>query len=58
VFAIMLDDFVISRFLCIAECTTIPIKVYSSARDAGGPSLNALATIMMAMSLLAVAGAT
>jgi spermidine/putrescine transport system permease protein len=55
VFAISIDDFVISRYLCVEGCTTIPIKIYSAARNAGSPSLNALATIMMALSLLAIA---
>jgi spermidine/putrescine transport system permease protein len=54
VFAISIDDFVISQFLCAQGCTTIPIKIYSAARNAGNPSLNALATIMMALSLLSI----
>ena len=54
VFAISIDDFVISQFLCAQDCTTIPIKIYSAARNAGNPSLNALATIMMALSLLSI----
>jgi spermidine/putrescine transport system permease protein len=54
VFAISIDDFVISAFLCIEGCTTIPIKIYSAARNAGKPSLNALASIMMVSSLLAI----
>lgn len=54
VFAISIDDFVISQFLCAQDCTTIPIKIYSAARNAGNPSLNALATIMMLLSLLSV----
>jgi spermidine/putrescine transport system permease protein len=54
VFAIAIDDFVISQFLCIADCTTIPMKIYAAARNAGNPGLNALATIMMLTSLLAV----
>ena len=54
VFAISIDDFVISQFLCAQECTTIPIKIYSAARNAGNPSLNALATIMMLLSLLSI----
>jgi len=54
VFAISIDDFVISQFLCVQECTTIPIKIYSAARNAGNPSLNALATIMMLLSLLSI----
>ena len=54
VFAISIDDFVISAFLCIEGCTTIPIKIYSAARNAGNPSLNALASIMLVSSLLAI----
>jgi spermidine/putrescine transport system permease protein len=54
VFAISIDDFVISQFLCAQDCTTIPIKIYSAARNAGNPSLNALASIMMALSLLSI----
>ncbi len=54
VFAISIDDFVISQFLCAEGCTTIPIKIYSAARNAGNPSLNALATIMMTLSLLSI----
>ena len=54
VFAISIDDFVISSFLCIEGCTTIPIKIYSAARNAGNPGLNALASIMMVSSLLAI----
>ena len=57
VFAISIDDFVISAFLCIEGCTTIPIKIYSAARNAGSPGLNALATVMMALSLLAITAA-
>jgi spermidine/putrescine transport system permease protein len=54
VFAISIDDFVISQFLCAQGCVTIPIKIYSAARNAGNPSLNALATIMMLLSLLSI----
>lgn len=54
VFAISIDDFVISAFLCVEGCTTIPIKIYSAARNAGSPGLNAIASIMMFLSLFAV----
>jgi spermidine/putrescine transport system permease protein len=57
VFAITIDDFVISQFLCIADCTTIPMKIYSAARNAGNPGLNAVAALMMVFSLAAVVGA-
>jgi spermidine/putrescine transport system permease protein len=53
-FAISIDDFVISAFLCTQDCTTIPIKIYSAARNAGNPGLNAVATLMLVTSLLAI----
>jgi spermidine/putrescine transport system permease protein len=57
VFAISIDDFVISAFLCVEQCTTIPIKIYSAARNAGNPGLNALAALMMISSLAAITAA-
>jgi spermidine/putrescine transport system permease protein len=55
VFAISIDDFVISQWLsCGSECDTVPIRVYSATRGAPMPSVNALATIMVAMTLSAV----
>ena len=48
VFAISIDDFVISQFLSAgAASATIPVKLYSAARNAPLPSLNALATLML-----------
>lgn len=55
VFAITIDDFVISIFLCIQGCETVPIKIYSRARLAPTPSLNALASLMLVGSLSAIA---
>ena len=47
VFAISIDDFVISQFLCAEGCTTDPDQDLQRGSNAGNPSLNALATIMM-----------
>jgi spermidine/putrescine transport system permease protein len=48
VFAISIDDFVISQWLsCGADCDTIPIRIYSATRAAPLPSINALAAIMV-----------
>jgi spermidine/putrescine transport system permease protein len=56
VFADAIDDFVIVRYLSTGAATeTIPIKIYSTARNAPTPALNALATIMLVSTLLAVA---
>jgi spermidine/putrescine transport system permease protein len=56
VFAISIDDFVISQFLLGgAESVTIPVQLYSGARLAPPPSLNALATILMVVTIGAIA---
>lgn len=56
VFATSVDDFVISSFLSIGASTeTVPIKIYSGARAGSTPALNALATVMLLVTLLAVA---
>jgi spermidine/putrescine transport system permease protein len=54
-FAISIDDFVISAFLMgDASSATIPVKLYSAARLAPSPALNALASILLFASLLAI----
>lgn len=56
VFAISIDDFVISQFLSRdASTETVPVKIYSNARGAPTPALNALASVMLFASLLAIA---
>ncbi len=55
VFAISIDDFVISQFLSGgADSVTIPVRLYSGARLAPPPSLNALATILLVATVGAV----
>ena len=55
VFAMSVDDFVISSFLSTGAATeTVPIKIYSGARAGSTPALNALATVMLIFTLLAV----
>jgi spermidine/putrescine transport system permease protein len=56
VFADVIDDFVLVRYLS-SDAATEPmsVKIYNSARSSPTPALNALATIMLASSLLAVA---
>ncbi len=59
VFATSVDDFVISSFLSTGASTeTVPIKIYSGARAGSTPALNALATVMLLLTLTAVAIAT
>jgi spermidine/putrescine transport system permease protein len=54
-FAISIDDFVISAFLVGGQSSvTIPVRLYSAARLAPSPALNALASIWLFTSMLAV----
>ncbi len=49
VFALSIDDFVVTQYLSSdAGTTTVPMLLYSSARGAPTPALNALATITLA----------
>jgi spermidine/putrescine transport system permease protein len=56
VFALSIDDFVVTQYMSsTASTTTIPMYLYSNAR--GGtttPALNALATILVVVTLLGV----
>jgi spermidine/putrescine transport system permease protein len=55
VFADAIDDFVIVRYLSSTAGTeTIPIKIYSTARNAPTPALNALASILLFSTIIAV----
>ncbi len=55
VFAISIDDFVISQWLSSGGDTdTVPIRIYSATRAAPLPSVNAIATVMMVVTLLSV----
>jgi spermidine/putrescine transport system permease protein len=55
VFAISIDDFVISQWLSSGGDTdTVPIRIYSAARAAPLPSTNAIATVMLLVTLLSL----
>lgn len=55
VFASVIDDFVIVRYLSSTVTTqTMSVEIYNSARSSPTPALNALATIMLAISFLVV----
>jgi len=57
-FAISIDDFVISYFLRGGASTeTIPTRLYSGLRLAPSPALNALASLLLAFSMLAITAA-
>jgi spermidine/putrescine transport system permease protein len=55
VFATSIDDFVISSFLSSgAGSETVPMRLYSSVRGSSTPALNALATVMLVLSLAGI----
>jgi spermidine/putrescine transport system permease protein len=57
VFALSIDDFVVTQYMSsTASTTTIPMYLYSNARGGTStPALNALATILVSTTLLAIA---
>ena len=58
VFALSIDDFVVTDYLSSdASTQTVPIQIYSSVRGTSTPALNALATVMVAATLLAFTAA-
>jgi spermidine/putrescine transport system permease protein len=55
-FALSIDDFVVAQYMASgADTTTVPMRIYATARAAPTPALNALATVMLVFSLLALA---
>jgi spermidine/putrescine transport system permease protein len=55
VFALSIDDFVVTDYLSSNSSTqTVPIKIYSGVRGTTTPALNALATVMVLATLVAV----
>jgi spermidine/putrescine transport system permease protein len=55
VFADSIDDFIIVRYLSAGAATeTIPIRIYSTVRASPTPALNALASIMLFSTIVAV----
>ena len=53
VFAISMDDFVITQFLSSGTNTdTVPVRIYATGRTAPTPALNALATLTLAVTIV------
>jgi len=53
VFALSMDDFVVSAFLSSGSSTdTVPVRIYSSGRTAPTPALNALASLTLGVTIL------
>jgi spermidine/putrescine transport system permease protein len=57
-FAISIDDFVVTQYLSSdASTTTVSMLLYSNARGAPTPALNAIATVGLAITLLTLTAA-
>ena len=55
VFALSIDDFVVTDYLSAGQSTqTVPILIYSSVRGTATPALNAVATVMVIVTLASV----
>jgi len=55
-FTLSLDDFVVSFFTSGPGATTLPIHIYSSVKRGVTPEINALATLLVLASVLAILG--
>ena len=53
-FTLSIDDFIISFFVAGPNSTTLPIYIYSSVKRGISPEINALCTIMIAVSVLLI----
>lgn len=56
-FAMSFDDVVISIFVTGPKVNTLPVKIYTKLKTGVTPEINALATVMLAVTVLLVAGA-
>lgn len=54
-FIVSLDDFIIANFLTGPGATTLPVAIYGLARTGFTPELNAVATLMLLISIAFVA---
>lgn len=56
-FAMSFDDVVISIFVTGPKVNTLPVKIYTKLKTGVTPEINALATVMLFVILLCLAGA-
>ena len=55
-FAMSFDDVVISIFVTGPKVNTLPVKIYTKLKTGVTPEINALAAIMLVITVLLVAG--
>lgn len=51
-FAVSFDQFVVSYFLAVPGVSTLPVEIYTSIRKGFTPEVNAIATIVISISML------
>ena len=56
-FVVSLDDFLISMMVSSAGSTTLPVYIYGMMRLGVTPEVNAISTILLAVSIVFVAAA-
>lgn len=56
-FTLSFDDFVITYFTIGADNTTLPVLIYSMVRFGVTPEINAVSTVILAVSLVLIVGA-
>jgi spermidine/putrescine transport system permease protein len=52
VFTISLDDYVITSFVAGAGNTTLPLQIYSMAKEGLTPEINAVCTLLMMVTVM------
>ncbi len=57
VFALVFDDFVLAFFTTGVDPQPLPVRIYSSIRFGVSPAINAVGTLMLALSALLIAAA-
>jgi spermidine/putrescine transport system permease protein len=55
-FVISIDDFIITLMVAGAGSTTLPVYIYSMIRTGVTPEVNAVSTLLLAVSIVLVSG--
>jgi spermidine/putrescine transport system permease protein len=57
VFALSIDDYVVTSFVAGVGATTLPLQIYSMVRSGLSPEINAISTLLLAATSLLLLGA-
>jgi spermidine/putrescine transport system permease protein len=55
VFTLSLDDYVITSFVAGVGSTTLPLQIYSMVKQGISPEINAVSTVLLALTITLVA---